>query len=216
MIGGRVGESESILRRWCNDSETREESISEISKSRVVSSSRDLPAPRIGRRCSTMLHQRSVTGQSNPSLRMPLFCLAVVVLAAPAAGARESRAVDEPGKGVFDIPAAEAAPALKKYSAQSGKQILYSNKDLAGVVTNEVRGEFTHEEALRRLLAGTPLVATRDPRSGAVAVGRESSDPNGRRAAPKSADVRPTTPIGRSLSRSNAPTSQTQEPIPQP
>jgi hypothetical protein len=105
---------------------------------------------------------------------------------------REVIAASEPKKASFDIPSSQAAPALKKYSAQSGQQVLYSNRDLAGVITNEVRGKFTAEDALRRLLAGTPLVASRDTRSGAVAVGRESSDPNGRRTSPKSAGVRPT------------------------
>ena len=109
-------------------------------------------------------------------------------------------AAGAPKMGLFDIPASHAAPALKMFSAQSGQQVLYSNNDLTGVTTNEVRGEFTNEDALSRLLAGTPLVATRDPRSGAVAVGRERNDPNGRRAAPKSADVRPTKQSNRNLS----------------
>ncbi|MGH7946740.1 MAG: STN domain-containing protein, partial [Opitutaceae bacterium] len=77
---------------------------------------------------------------------------------------------------------------------------LYSNNDLAGVTTREVKGELTHDEALNRLLTGTPLVVTRDRRSGAVAVGRESTDPKGQRAAPKTAGARPTTRNSRSLS----------------
>lgn len=88
----------------------------------------------------------------------------------------------------FNIPADKAAQALKKFSAQSGQQLLYSNSDLAGVTTQEVKGDFTNEEALRRLLAGTPLMATRDQRNGAVAVGRESSGPKGQRAAPPPGD----------------------------
>lgn len=111
----------------------------------------------------------------------------------------ESVAAAADKKALFDIPVSGAAQALKKFSSQSGQQILYSNNDLAGVTTNEVKGALTNQEALNRLLAGTPLVATRDERSGAVAVGRESTDPNGQRAAPKTASDRPSAPNRRSL-----------------
>jgi TonB-dependent receptor len=93
----------------------------------------------------------------------------------------------------FDIPAAAAGQALKKFSTQSGQQLLYSNSEVAGVTTNEVKGEFTTDDALSRLLAGTPLTATRDPGNGAVAVGREDASPNGQRAAQVTSD-RPTNP----------------------
>ncbi|MBL9206108.1 MAG: TonB-dependent receptor [Opitutaceae bacterium] len=91
----------------------------------------------------------------------------------------------------FDIPASAAAQALKRYSSQSGQQLLYSNHDLAGVRTNAVKGEFTAKAALTQLLADTPLIATLDAKSGAVAVGRESADPKDPRAAPRSPSDRP-------------------------
>src|SRR4051812_20925574 len=77
----------------------------------------------------------------------------------------------------FDIPSITAAQALKKFSTQSGQQLLYSNNDIAGVTTNEVKGDFTTDDALTRLLAGTALIATRDPANGAVAIGRGTTSP---------------------------------------
>jgi hypothetical protein len=94
----------------------------------------------------------------------------------------------EAKKVSFNIPVSEAPAALKKFSAQSGQQVLYANDDLAGITTNAVKGEFTHSDALTRLLAGTPLVATHHPQSGAFAVGREGSGPKGQRAALNSGD----------------------------
>ena len=105
-------------------------------------------------------------------LLMALLCLFWETPVPAAAPASEEK------KLTFNIPADKAAQSLKKFSAQSGQQLLYSNNDLAGVTTNEVKGAFTSEEALTRLLAGTPLVATRDLPNGAVAVGRETNDPN--------------------------------------
>ena len=94
----------------------------------------------------------------------------------------------------FDIPASPAAQALKRFSSQSGQQLLYSNSDLAGIRTNAVKGELTAHAALAQLLADTPLVATHDVKSGAVAVGRETSDPKGPRAAHGNPGDRPDVP----------------------
>jgi TonB-dependent receptor len=103
-------------------------------------------------------------------------------------------AADDGKHVMFDIPASSAAQALKKLADQSGQQLLYSNNDLAGVTTNAVKGELTTQVALSRLLAGTPLVATRDQKSGAIAVGRESTSPNEPRAAQTRESDRPASP----------------------
>ena len=119
-----------------------------------------------------------------PAVLSALVCLLAPFLAAASSG----------NKIAFDIPAAAAVQALKKFSTQSGQQLLYSNSEIAGVTTNSLKGEFTTDEALQRLLAGTPLVATRDQANGAVAIGREITSPNGQRAAQTTAGVRPTNP----------------------
>jgi len=75
-------------------------------------------------------------------------------------------------EATFDIPAGSAVNALKLFSAQSGQQLLYSNADLAGVTTNEVKGRLNITKALDQMLADTPLVASRDASNSAVAVAR--------------------------------------------
>jgi iron complex outermembrane recepter protein len=99
-------------------------------------------------------------------------CCGLLALVSSLTGVRAG----EPGRS-FDIPGTMAAAALKQFSFQSGQQVLYSSDDVAGVATNPVRGNFTVQGALDRMLAGTPLVATHDATSGAVAVGRREGPP---------------------------------------
>jgi len=112
--------------------------------------------------------------------------LAVIICSLLFAFVPDVVAADAVKEATFNIPADTAVKALKQFSAQSGQQLLYSNADLAGVTTNEVKGKLSVNAALDRLLAGTPLVASRDSKNGAVAVARtppESPDPNGQAAA---------------------------------
>jgi iron complex outermembrane recepter protein len=62
----------------------------------------------------------------------------------------------------FDLPADTAEQSLRRFSAQSGVELLYSTEVAAGVRTNAVRGEFLPHEAVERLLTGTGLSAVRD------------------------------------------------------
>lgn len=83
-----------------------------------------------------------------------------------------------PSTRSFDIPAAEAQVALKKFAQQSGLELLYSTREIVGITTNAVKGVFTAQEALHHLLDGTKLIATPGRNRGAVAVTR-APDPNG-------------------------------------
>ena len=76
----------------------------------------------------------------------------------------------EAPRQVFDLPAGEAASALKQFAAQSGEQLLYSPGDVAGVTTNAVKGEFTSLAALERMLERTPLRARQDESTNAIAI----------------------------------------------
>jgi len=80
----------------------------------------------------------------------------------------------------FDLPASSAETALKKFSLQSGLDVIFATDATAGVRTNEVKGDFPPREALDRLLAGTGLVATQDEKTRAMRISR---DPNVQRAA---------------------------------
>ena len=56
-----------------------------------------------------------------------------------------------PVRKAFDVPADDAARALKQFAAQAGEQLLYSTSDVSGVRTLAVRGEMTPREALGRM-----------------------------------------------------------------
>lgn len=132
-----------------------------------------------------------------PSLLVSSTCLirrlSGAIVAALAFGvAGFADAAEPPATLAIDIPAADAATALKQFSAQSGLQVLYSNDEISGVRTNAVQGRFTAADALDRLLAGTPLTATPDTRGGAVAVARQL--PNAPRVAALARADRPANP----------------------
>ncbi len=74
----------------------------------------------------------------------------------------------------YDIPAGDAAEALKQFSAASGRETLFAAEVVRGVKTPAVQGELTPQEAIDALLTDTGLVATIDEKSGAIAVRRET------------------------------------------
>jgi TonB-dependent receptor len=57
----------------------------------------------------------------------------------------------------FDIPAQAAVKAIPELARQGQIQIVASARDLAGVRTPAIKGTMDAREALRRLIAGTPL-----------------------------------------------------------
>jgi len=61
------------------------------------------------------------------------------------------------GEQTFDIPAGDLQSALLAFSQAVDLQLLYPAEMTAGLRTQGVRGTFTPEAALRRLLAGTGL-----------------------------------------------------------
>ena len=79
--------------------------------------------------------------------------VAVCLMAAPAAYA-QSR--------VFDVPAQPAVKAIPEFARQAQLQIVASARDLNGVETPAIKGAMDVREALRRLLAGTPLQIVSD------------------------------------------------------
>jgi iron complex outermembrane receptor protein len=78
-----------------------------------------------------------------------------VVTALPAAAKVETAAPAT--KQRFDIPAQKTGDALNAFSRQSGLRLLFSYDAVQGKKTDALRGEFTTDEALKRLLAGTGL-----------------------------------------------------------
>src|SRR5579871_6323876 len=60
----------------------------------------------------------------------------------------------------FNIPAQPAPAALKLFSKQSGKQVIFIYDDLKDAKANEVIGEMEPADALAKLLAGTGFEVT--------------------------------------------------------
>ncbi len=70
----------------------------------------------------------------------------------------------------FDIPAGDAASALRQFAAQSGEQLLFSPDDVGGIETFAVRGDFPSLGALAVMLARTPLQARQDELTKAISI----------------------------------------------
>jgi len=70
---------------------------------------------------------------------------------------------------VFDIGAGDLKTALDAYIAQGGVQLLYKVDDVKGMVTRGVKGALAPQEALSRILEGTPLL-TRRGDDGAIVI----------------------------------------------
>jgi TonB-dependent receptor len=93
-------------------------------------------------------------------------------------------AADAPARR-FDLPAGDAVQTLKQFATQAGAQILYSAKDVGGIATKALQGEFPPLVAIERMLQGTPLKAREDPATRAIAVTRAAAPS---RAPPSAAD----------------------------
>jgi hypothetical protein len=57
----------------------------------------------------------------------------------------------------FEIPSQPLANALHAYGRRMGIQVLYESRSAMGRQSEAVKGQFTPDEALKRLLAGTDL-----------------------------------------------------------
>ena len=93
---------------------------------------------------------------------------------------------------VFDVSGGDLKTALDVYIAQGGVQLLYKVDDVKGMATRGVKGALSPQEALSRILEGTPLL-TRRGDDGAIVIYA---------AAPVAAAARPTTDEPQSLDRS--------------
>jgi iron complex outermembrane receptor protein len=76
------------------------------------------------------------------------------------------------GRRAFKLPADDAENSLRLFAAQSGLEVLFSRASTVGVRTQTLQGDYAPLDAMTRLLAGTQLVATPEPRSGAIVVSR--------------------------------------------
>ncbi len=84
-----------------------------------------------------------------PFIRASLVAFASATLAVPLAAQTVS----------IDLPAQEAAAAIRQFARQANVQILIAGADARGRRTNAVRGSMDVAEALEQMLAGTGLAA---------------------------------------------------------
>lgn len=95
----------------------------------------------------------------------------------------------------FDLPRETADKSLKRFSEQSGLEVIFSSQVAKGVVTRAVKGEMTAGLALETMLAGTGLVVVRESKSGAFTVLKAADvKKNTPRAAQKMPGDRPESP----------------------
>jgi len=125
-----------------------------------------------------------MTPNSNPLARA---LLPIVALLCCCVGGGPRLHAAETARKAFDLPADAAPASLKRFSEQSGVDVVFATRPATAVRTNAVKGTLTLREAMDRLLAGTGLVAQHDSATGAVTI---VSSPNGPRAA-SPADDRP-------------------------
>ena len=63
----------------------------------------------------------------------------------------------------FDIPAEALSQALRAFGQTAGEQIIFTEDLVSGLTFSGLRGDFSAEVALQRLLQGTGLMAERSP-----------------------------------------------------
>ena len=91
-----------------------------------------------------------------------------------------------------ELPSDRASKTLRLFAEQAGAEVVFAADTAGRVQTNRVRGNFSPEEAIARLLADTGLVAERNPRTGAFTVLRATAPPRAVPApAPSPAETTP-------------------------
>lgn len=88
----------------------------------------------------------------------------------------------------FNLPAGAAEPSLKRFSDETGQQVIFPTQLVRGLRTHAVRGQFTPDEALREMLRDTGLIAIQDRSTGAYALRPTAS------AAPPNLPATPSLP----------------------
>ncbi|MCE1117341.1 MULTISPECIES: TonB-dependent siderophore receptor [Pseudomonas] len=105
------------------------------------------------------MQDRSIALSHPTSLLTALGCAAAVL----AASASPVWAAAEQNVQRFDIPAAPLGTALTRLGQQAHLLLSFPDELITGQSSQGLQGDFTVDEALRALLAGSQLVAVRQP-----------------------------------------------------
>lgn len=121
----------------------------------------------------------------NRALRLTSAAIALGFAALAVPTPSFAQATTETARKSFNVPADNAETALKRFSEQSGQEVLFPTDVVRGVRTNAVRGQLSPREALEQMVADTGLTVVQDSRTGAFTVRRASN------AAPAAANATP-------------------------
>lgn len=92
---------------------------------------------------------------------------------------------------MFDLPSDDATAAIRRFSEQTGLQVVYPSDVSKGLRTRAVKGEMTPREALDTMLTGTGIRIVQDEKTGAFSLARAAL-PNEPGATPNPSSARPT------------------------
>ena len=102
-------------------------------------------------RGTPILHTCSLRRRLLAGLAVCAFAMPLSVAAAQAAPQDQAQTVQ------FDIPAGNLDTALLAFANQSGRQLLYPQGLVEGLKSPGLKGRFTPDEAIARLLTGAPV-----------------------------------------------------------
>lgn len=114
-------------------------------------------------RIDPMAQRRTPTFTPRALARTLAFALSALAMGATLSGpaqAQQSPAAAGTARS-FQIDAAPLADALARFADQAGVTVLYEPATVAGLQSPGLSGSYSADQALARLLAGTPLLASR-------------------------------------------------------
>jgi iron complex outermembrane recepter protein len=108
----------------------------------------------------------------NRALRLTSAAIALGFAALAVPSPSYAQATVAAARKTFNVPADNAETSLKRFSEQSGQEVLFPTDVVRGVRTNAVRGELSPRDALEQMVADTGLTVVQDARTGAFTVRR--------------------------------------------
>src|SRR3546814_11200939 len=81
----------------------------------------------------------------------------ILMMGAGAAAALPAAAAEQAAAQTYDIPAGELDAALQQWARQSGQQLLYAGRLVAGKRNDGLSGRYVPGDALQRRLLGSGL-----------------------------------------------------------
>ncbi|MFZ2170322.1 MAG: STN domain-containing protein [Methylococcaceae bacterium] len=98
-----------------------------------------------------------VSANGNNKQMLKVMCTGLALLAAQQHNRAEAQ---QPVKQHFNIPAQSLQSALNQFSEDADIQMSYPAQLSKGIKTNGISGDYTREEAIKQLLAGSGLASS--------------------------------------------------------